>query len=200
MSDDFFELLGVPRRLRLDAALLEQRFRTLSRQCHPDFFHNASPAERQASLERSSAVNDAYRVLKQPMSRLEHLLRLEGVMGDGAPSSGIPPALLEEVFALNEALDDVRAERAVGAPTAAWRARLDAARRPIAAMRAEHERRLDELAARWDALADGGDASGRVAVLDALRDRLLERTYLDNLLTGIDRELGVTDLEPASRS
>ena len=58
---DFFAFLGLPRRLNLDSQDLERRFRDLSRQFHPDYFYNAPPAERLASLERSSYLNDAFR-------------------------------------------------------------------------------------------------------------------------------------------
>src|SRR3954465_2554983 len=108
---DYFSFFGLPRKLTLDAADLEQRFRALSRQFHPDFFYNATPAERRASLERSSYLNDAYRTLKNPVSRIVYLLELEGVLtaadrSETAGSKHVPPALLEEVFALNEELDE----------------------------------------------------------------------------------------------
>jgi hypothetical protein len=45
--------------LTIDAADLDRRFRELSRKFHPDFYYNAAPAERMASLERSSYLNDA---------------------------------------------------------------------------------------------------------------------------------------------
>ena len=64
----------------------------------------------------------------------------------------MPPALLEEVFALNEELDEVRDLRGSGAPADVWRARLERARQPIEAKRAEHEAQLQDLSARWDAL------------------------------------------------
>src|SRR5437773_3505609 len=118
---DYFAFLGVPRKLNLDVSDLEQRFRTLSRQFHPDYFYNATPAERRASLERSSYLNDAYRTLKNPIARVEYLLGLEGFSargpgedGDGADgtratgAAKVPAKLLEEVFALNEELDEVR--------------------------------------------------------------------------------------------
>jgi hypothetical protein len=98
--------------------------------------------------------------------------------------------LLEEVFALNEELDEVREQKASGAPTEVWRPRLDRARQPIEAKRVEHETQLQELAERWDAVADREAANGdRRKVLEALRDRVLERNYINNLLAGIEREL-----------
>jgi molecular chaperone HscB len=185
---DYFSFLGLPRTLNLDAAVLEERFRTLSRQFHPDYFYNAPPAERRASLERSSYLNDAYRTLRQPAGRIEYLLKLEGLAPDNPTEASrkVPPALLEEVFALNEELDEIREERANGAAADAWRGRLERARRPIEEKRAQHEAQLQELAARWDAGAPDGD---RRAILEALRDRFLERNYISNLLAGIEREV-----------
>jgi molecular chaperone HscB len=180
---DYFSFLGLPRKLNIDAADLDQRFRALSRQFHPDYFYNASTAERRASLERSSYLNDAYRTLRQPGTRIEYLLKLEG-LGAASPaeaSKQVPPALLEEVFALNEELDEIRDLRGSGAPAAEWQARLERARQPIDARRVEHEAQLQELAAKWD-------AGGGREVLQRLRDQFLERNYIHNLLEGIERE------------
>lgn len=166
---------------------LEQRYRALSRQFHPDYFYNAPPAERRAALERSSYLNDAYRTLKNPIARIEYLLKLEGI-GSEAPASGghnpkAPASMLEEVFALNEELDEIREMKASGAPSEQWQKRLEAARRPIEAKRLQHESQLEELSAQWD------EANGdRSAVLKALNERMLERNYITNLLSGIDKE------------
>ena len=191
-SADFFNFLGLPRKLNLDMADLEQRYRALSRQFHPDFFYNAPAAERRASLEKSSYLNDAYRALKNPALRVEYLLQLEGLAPKDAQqaSKQVPPALLEEVFALNEELDEVRALRAGGAPAAEWKPRLERARTPIDAKRSDHERQLQELSAAWDAAVDSGGADDeRRTILESLRDRFLERNYITNLLAGIEREL-----------
>jgi molecular chaperone HscB len=189
---DYFAFMGLPRRLNLETVELERRFRALSRQFHPDFFYNATPAERRASLDRSSYLNDAYRMLRDPVTRLQYVLQLEGLapQGPAEASRQVPPALLEEVFALNEELDEVRDARAAGAPAAEWRGRLERARLPIEGKRVEHEAQLRELSARWDALADrAGDDADRIAALQALAERFLERNYINNLLAGIEREL-----------
>jgi molecular chaperone HscB len=189
---DYFAFLGLPRKLNIDSADLEQRFRTLSRQFHPDYFYNASPAERRASLERSSYLNDAYRTLRDPIRRIEYLLQVEGLAsgaGDRSPagarrdlSPAVPAALLEEVFALNEELDEIRELRESGSDPGKLRGRLEKAREPIEAKRDEHERQLQELSAQWD-------AEQKRATLDALRERLLERNYINNLLATIEREM-----------
>ena len=188
---DFFSFFGLSRRLQIDAADLERRFRDLSRQFHPDYFYNAPPAERLASLERSSYLNDAYRALRTPVSRIEHLLAVEGLPPAKSEegTAKVPPALLEEVFALNEELDEIRDARESGADPDALRTRLESARQPIERRRQDHEAQLQELSARWDAQQDNGaSATEKRATLDALRERLLERNYINNLLAAIDRE------------
>ena len=192
---DYFAFFGLPRRLVLDQPDLERRFRDLSRKFHPDYFYNAPPAERLASLERSSYLNDAYRVLRNPAARIEHLLAIEGlppVKSEGEGNAKVPPALLEEVFALNEELDEIRELRESGGDPATIAARLDAARTPIERKREEHERRIEQLSAQWDR-EEGGPAADRRATLDALREQLLERTYINNLIATIEREAALTN-------
>jgi molecular chaperone HscB len=193
---DYFQFLGVPRRLNLDMQDLDRRFRELQRKFHPDYYYNAPPTERLASLERSSYLNDAYRALRNPVSRVEHLLAIEGLppakLEDG--TAKVPASLLEEVFALNEELDEIREAREGGGDAAKLSARLDAARQPIDAKREEHERQLRELSDRWDALADDASPAMKRQTLEALRERLLERNYINNLLAAIDREAaGIRD-------
>jgi len=186
---DYFSFFGVSRRLTLDAADLERRFREMSRKFHPDYFYNAAPAERLASLERSSYLNDAYRTLRNPVSRIEHLLAIEGLPSAKSEegTAKVPPDLLEEVFALNEELDEIREQRESGADAGALSVRLDGARKPIERKRDQHERQLQDLAARWDS-QEQASAQDKRATLEALRERLLERNYINNLLATIDRE------------
>ena len=191
-NTDYFSFLGLPRKLAIDMGDLEQRFRGLSRQFHPDYFYNAPPAERRMALERSSYLNDAYRTLKNPVARLDYLLQLEGFAAKSPEeaSKQVPPDLLEEVFALNEELDEIRDMRAGGAAPEQITSRLEQARGPIEAKRAAHEAQLGQLFAQWDALLDrDAPADERKPVLEALRGRVLERNYISNLLAGIEKEM-----------
>ena len=186
---DYFSFFGLPRRLGLDLQDLERRFRDLSRKFHPDYFYNAPPAERLASLERSSYLNDAYRTLRNPAARIEHLLAVEGLPPAASDEGGVkvPPALLEEVFSLNEELDEIRELRESGGDEATIGTRLEAARTPIEGKRDEHGRRIEELGERWDSQA-GAPPAERLATLEALREQQLESKYIDNLLATIARE------------
>lgn len=185
---DYFAFLGLPRNLVIDPQVLEGRFRDLSRKFHPDYYYNATPTERLASLERSSYLNDAYRALRHPASRAEHLLAIEGLplTKSGESTAVVPASLLEDVFALNEELDEIRELREAGTPAAQLQARLAAAREPIEARREQHEQRMLALGERWDRRS--GDDAERREILGALREQLLERNYITNLLATIERE------------
>jgi molecular chaperone HscB len=187
---DYFAFFGLPRLLTIEPLDLERRFRDLSRKFHPDYFYNAPPAERLASLERSSYLNDAFRTLRNPIARAEYLLSLEGrpLAKSGESTAKAPPAMLAEVFALNEELDEIREARQAGASPEALRGRLDEARQPIDFRREQHERAVRELSERLDGLNAPASALERSTVLDALREQLLERNYITNLLATIERE------------
>jgi molecular chaperone HscB len=199
---DFFSFLGLPRQLNIDAQELERNFRELSRKFHPDYYYNAPPPERLASLERSSYLNDAYRTLRNPAARIEHLLAIEGLppaksedpsTGSGHAAATVPPALLEEVFALNEELDEIREARETGTDPDRLRTRLETARQPIDRKRDEHEAQLRELSATWDAERDSAPAEQKRRTLEALRTVLLERNYINNLIATIEREVAGMD-------
>jgi molecular chaperone HscB len=189
---DYFTFFGLRRRLRLDVKDLEQRFRALSRLFHPDYFHNATPTERLASLERSSYLNDAFRTLRDPMARLEYLLKLEGFTPKEShdASTKVPQGLLEEVFELNEELEAIQDMRAGGASASEIALRLGEARRPVEGNLARHDDELGALMTTHDACLEADDTEGRYEALTKLRTLLLERTYLMNLLATVRREAG----------
>src|ERR1700684_3632707 len=111
---DYFAFFGLPQKLTIDLADLEMRFHSLSWKLHPDNFMRATEDERQLSLDRSSQLNDAYRALRDPVARVEYLLGLAGMRKEGQKKQQAPPELLEEVFELNESLDELRDARASG--------------------------------------------------------------------------------------
>jgi molecular chaperone HscB len=110
-----FETLGLARAVDLDAALLAQRHKQLSLEFHPDRQGGADARARRVSAEKSTAINEAYRVLKDPYSRAFYLLSLHGVdLGseDGAATQkSMPLSFLEEVMDKREALESARARK-----------------------------------------------------------------------------------------
>lgn len=71
---NYFELFALPLQFSIDNQLLEQRFRELQRRFHPDNFANADVRERLLSVQKAAQINQAYQMLKDPISRAEHLL------------------------------------------------------------------------------------------------------------------------------
>ena len=110
MSRTFFDVLGVPRAYHFPKPQLEAQYLALSKQLHPDRFAKAPPKERMGALQKTTELNDAYRVLKEDVKRAEYLLKLEGLdIGDERSAGKASPALLMEMMELNEALDEARA-------------------------------------------------------------------------------------------
>ena len=117
---DKFAVLGVPRAFDQDGAALEDRFRAVSRKLHPDRFARASPQERRFALEQTTRLNDAWRSLKDPVKRAEHLLELRGVhlAGERHEKHGLPvtqpvtmsPEFLEQMMEDREQLVEAKFE------------------------------------------------------------------------------------------
>ena len=140
----------------------------LSWKLHPDNFVRASEFERNLSLQRSSELNDAYRTLREPLSRVEYLLEFLNVRKEGTTKQQAPPELLEEVFELNESLDELREARAAGGDVALLRGRLDAAAGNFQAKLTEVDAELAALGTQWDAALDAGaDEAKRSGAADA---------------------------------
>src|SRR3954447_26645826 len=95
---DPFKTLGVEARFDLDRPALEQRHRELSKALHPDRYVGAPAAERRMSLSRAIDVNEAFRVLKDPIRRAEALLRRAGAAVGETSEPKPAPALLMEMM------------------------------------------------------------------------------------------------------
>jgi molecular chaperone HscB len=108
---DPFETLGFEPAFDLDPALLERRHLELSRALHPDRYAGRPASERREALGRAIAVNQAFRLLRDPIGRAEALLEKHG----REPSeSNVPPAdpmLLMDVLERREALSEARRAR-----------------------------------------------------------------------------------------
>ena len=120
----YFELFDLEPALHLDLKDLEQRYFRLSRQCHPDLFARKSQAEQQQALDQTAFLNDAYRILRDPIKRAEYFI------GPDETPLQPPPELLEEVFELNMAIEE------------GDRAELEAYSKRFAEMLAETDREL----------------------------------------------------------
>jgi molecular chaperone HscB len=185
---DYFAIFGMPRKLWIEMSVLEQKFLQMSWKLHPDNFVNASEQERELSLKRSSQLNDAYRTLRDPIARVEYLLAIEGERKEGEKKQQAPPELLEEVFELNESLDELREAKSSGEDLAELKARLEAAENNFQEKLGEVDGELQATAREWDAALEG-DTATRKKVMARLNELLNRRSYIRNLVTNVAKEL-----------
>ena len=189
-SSDYFAIFGFPRKLWLEMSLFEQKFLQLSWRLHPDNFVNASEAEREISLKRSSELNDAYRVLRDPIARVEYLLEIEGERKEGEKKQQAPPELLEEVFELNESLDELREAKSSGGDLSDLKNRLQSAEKNFQEKLDELDAQLQSVAREWDAAIDSnGTGEARKKLMTSMNELLNRRSYLRNLVANVAKEL-----------
>jgi molecular chaperone HscB len=190
VDTDYFAFFGLPQKLTLDPASLEEQFHKLSWKLHPDNFVRASEEERNLSLDRSSQLNDAYRTLREPIARIEYLLLRLGLRKEGTSKQQAPPELLEEVFELNESLDELRDARAEGGDVAALRERLVEAQNSFQEKLSEVDDELAAVARDWDSALDANaDEPKQSALLARMNEILNRRSYIRNLVASVQKEL-----------
>ncbi len=196
---DYFAVFAMPRRLRVDVAGLEKEFYARSRRLHPDRFASKPVAEQEAALAASSELNDAYRTLKEPITRTQHLLSLEGIEmeeagGDlqGTPRERkpvAPPELLEEAFELNMQLEEMRANKKFGEDDPQLRKDLAGAQANFEGMLAKSQVDLEASWEQWDAALDAGDEAGKMKARDGMVTLLTRRSYVRNLVRDVNEAL-----------
>ncbi len=201
---DYFAAFDLPRHLNVDLPALEKSFYAQSRKLHPDRFASKPAAEQEAALAQSSLLNDAYRTLRDPILRTQHLLTLEGVeleeqsksATEAARSAGtekkqlIPSELLEEVFELNMQLMEMKAAKDFGDEADPDLKRdLEAAAASFNEKMAATQRELETLWTKWDIGLDASDEAAKSAAKDALVTLLNKRSYLRNLVRDVTSAL-----------
>jgi molecular chaperone HscB len=108
---DPFGVLGIERQYALDLKDVEKRHRELSRTLHPDKYVGSGAHERSSALSNAVAVNEAWRIVRDPVKRAEALFRLAGIsVGDAAePRSG--QAFLMDMMELRETLEAAKEKK-----------------------------------------------------------------------------------------
>ncbi|MCA6217425.1 Fe-S protein assembly co-chaperone HscB [Ideonella sp. B7] len=106
LQDDDFTLFGLPRQFHLDRAALDQRWRDLQTQVHPDRFAAEGPAAQRVAMQWAVRVNEAYRRLKDPLARGGYLCELAGAEVGAESNTAMPTSFLMQQMEWREALDE----------------------------------------------------------------------------------------------
>ncbi|MEZ4441089.1 MAG: Fe-S protein assembly co-chaperone HscB [Polyangiaceae bacterium] len=166
---DPFETLGVEPRFDLDLTALEKRHRELSGALHPDRYTGRPASERRMALDRAIKVNEAWRLLRDPVRRAESLLAARGVERDEKSEPKASRGLLMEMMEVREELAEAKAHKD-----------LDALARLGRRMR---EREGEVLATLDEGFHDAGNDD---AALTALLPKLGELRYLRRFFEELD--------------
>jgi molecular chaperone HscB len=172
----YYRFFGLEERLTLDLAGLQKRFYELSRKLHPDRFGRRPEREQGYSVEATSTLNDGYRTLRDPVKRAEYVLKQHGFDIGEQRSRDVPPELLEEVFELNMALEELRGG------DDSIRPQLEAAREHFGRLLHDVDRELEKEFGRYDQTRE-------TEVLSAIRGVLNRRRYIQNLVNEVEKEL-----------
>ena len=103
---NYFDFYSIPESFNPDQAALKKTFYRLSKQYHPDFYANEDDAKQQEILELSTLNNKAYQALSDPARLLEYVLKLHGLVMEGAKPQ-LPSDFLMEMMDINERLMEV---------------------------------------------------------------------------------------------
>ncbi|MEY4561344.1 MAG: co-chaperone HscB [Pseudomonadota bacterium] len=106
LDSDDFELFAIPRRFAQERAALDQRWRVLQGEVHPDRFVSEGTAAQRVAMQWAVRVNEAYQRLKNPLQRAAYLCELAGVPVNAESNTSMPGAFLMQQMAWREALDD----------------------------------------------------------------------------------------------
>ncbi len=164
-----FELFGLSPAFGLEGEALERSYREIQSKVHPDRFAHAGEAERRASLQWTTRVNEAYRTLKDPVQRARHILELHGIDVAFETNTAMPPEFLMQQMELRESLEEAKTQ-----------ASLDEMRKRL---RQDKARLQSQIAEALDTRKDYAAAAGLVRKLQFL-DRLDDE--IDSAYEGID--------------
>jgi molecular chaperone HscB len=174
---NYFNVFGLPAdRLEIDIPQLEKRFLELSRKYHPDRFASKTPLENQIAHEYSSAVNNAYRTLKEPVSRAKYVV--ERKLGSiEEKSAQVPTEMAEFFFEIHDLLDTIR--EANGNPPESALKEVQKAEQELREKVKELEANLQESFALYDSAPEKKN-------LEKIKEILSERSYIKSFLRQID--------------
>jgi len=104
-----FELFGLAPAFQIDLTQLEQSYRDIQAQVHPDKHADQGDVERRLAMQWATHANEAYQTLRQPLARARYLLQMNGVEGDEASNTAMSPAFLMEQMEWREAIGEAKA-------------------------------------------------------------------------------------------
>ena len=106
LDDDDFTLFGLTPRFGIDRQEVDACWRALQAQVHPDRFAAEGPSAQRLAMQWAVRVNEAYRRLRDPLTRAAYLCELRGVPVDAERHTAMPQSFLMQQMAWRETLEE----------------------------------------------------------------------------------------------
>ena len=106
LDDDDFTLFGLTPRFGIDRQEVDACWRALQAQVHPDRFAAEGPSAQRLAMQWAVRVNEAYRRLRDPLTRAAYLCELRGVPVDAERHTDMPQSFLMQQMAWRETLEE----------------------------------------------------------------------------------------------
>ena len=113
LQSDDFELFGLQPQFAQDRSVIDERWKQLQRQAHPDRFADQGPAAQRLAMQWSVRINEAYQRLKDPLKRAAYLCELSGAPIQAENNTAMPPAFLMQQMEWRETLDEATASEQI---------------------------------------------------------------------------------------
>ena len=103
MTQNYFELFNLPEKFQIDSVKLQENYRSIQKEIHPDRFATSTENEKVQSMIKSTQVNDAYQTLKSTTKRAKYILSLH----KSVEKITLPPDFLMQQMEWEEHLEDI---------------------------------------------------------------------------------------------
>ena len=113
LTDTDFDLFAVPATFAQDRAALDNRWKELQREAHPDRFAAQGAAAQRVAMQWSVRINEAYQRLKDPIKRATYLCELNGAPINAENNTAMPPDFLMHQIAWREELEEAEDDAAI---------------------------------------------------------------------------------------
>lgn len=108
LAADYFVVFGMEPKFAVDLRALDEAYRELQMQIHPDRFAAGTDAQKRLAVQWATHANEAYKTLKSPVARARYLLRLRGVDTREETHTAMPVDFLMQQMQWREALADAK--------------------------------------------------------------------------------------------
>jgi len=107
LTQNFFELFKLPEKFQIDTEKLQENYRSIQKEIHPDRFATSSENEKMQSMIKTTQINDAYQTLKSPIKRAKYILSLHKFN----EKVTLPPDFLMQQMEWEEHLEEIEKDK-----------------------------------------------------------------------------------------